>query len=90
MIKTPEQFEIALETATALLEQGPEEDTPAHGKLMALLQDIAAYRPHIRTPTAPADPLAGERERLGRRLEDFEARVTPHYGPHWSAMVGGG
>lgn len=89
MIQTPAQFEAAMETATALLDQHPPEDSPSHAKLMALLKEIADYRPRVRAPLAAASALADERERLARRLDAFEARVTPHYGPHWSAMIGG-
>lgn len=89
MIQTPEQFEAAMETATALLDQHPAEGTPAYGKLMALLKEIADYRPQVRSPAAAAPALAEERQRLAGRLDAFEARVTPHYGPHWSAMIGG-
>ena len=89
MIQSPEQFDAALEAATRQLDAPPPDGSPAHDRLMDLLQAIAAYRPRIRTPEPEADPAAqAERDRLARRLDDFEAQVTPHYGPHWAAMVG--
>lgn len=77
MIQSPEQIDAALEAATRQLDAPPPDGSPAHDRLMGLLQAIAAYRPRIRTPEPDADAAArAERNRLARRLDDFEAQVT--------------
>jgi hypothetical protein len=87
MIDDDPQFEAALNEAGGFLRQPPAQGSPEHRRLMALLQDIAVYRPRL---MAPASGLVSEqRARLVRHLDEFEARVTPHYGPHWSALIGG-
>ncbi|WP_296600776.1 hypothetical protein [Phenylobacterium sp.] len=86
MIQTHEQFEAALDAATHVLEDPPEPATPAHERLMALLKDIAAYRPQIQAPAEADDD--GERARLAKRLEEFESKVAPRYEHEWRPMLG--
>ncbi len=86
MVWNEAEFEAALKEADALLEAPPAEGSPGNERMMALLTDLASYRPNL---FKPADaPLAAERERLAAHLKAFEDRVTPHYGPHWQALTG--
>ena len=87
MVWNEEEFDAILREADALLDHPPAEGTAEHDRLMALLKDIASYRPNIFKPAA--DPIAAERARLAKHLDSFEARVTPHYGPHWRSLTGG-
>ena len=87
MITGEAEFEAALQEADSLLHTAPAEGTPEHERLMALLKDIAAWRPNLGHPAEPA--IAAERARLSKHLDAFEARVTPHYGPHWQSLLGG-
>ncbi len=86
MIHSRELFESAIDEATRLLDALPAEGTPSYQRLMDLMREIAAYRPEVLIQS-PAD--RPETKRLTHRLNAFEARVTPHFGPHWHAMVGG-
>ena len=87
MIRDNQQFEAALDRAERHLAEPPAASSPRHDELMALLKDIAAYRPAI----AIQRKVTGDDRlrRLGQRLDAFEERVLPHYGPHWQSMVGG-
>jgi hypothetical protein len=87
MVWNEEEFDAALREADAMLDNPPVEGSPAYERLITLLADIASYRPNIFKPAEP--PLSEERARLAKHLESFEARVKPHYGPHWSSLVGG-
>lgn len=87
MITGETEFEAALQEADALLERRPAEDTTEHARLLELLKDLAHWRPNVLTPAEPA--LTAERARLAKRLDAFEARVKPHYGAHWDALLGG-
>ena len=87
MIQTHEQFEAALDAATHVLEDPPENGTPGYEQLMALLKDIAAYRPQIQAPADVEDDK--ERAHLARRLADFETKVAPRYEHEWRPMFGG-
>ena len=86
MIRSHAQFEFKLDEATRLLDAPPAEGTPEHEHLLDLMREIAAYRPTVRVASPKAVP---EAERLARRLDAFEARLTPPFGPHWHAMLGG-
>jgi hypothetical protein len=81
------EFDAVLREADALLDTPPTEGTPEYERLITLLGDIASYRPNIFKPAEP--PVDAERARLAKHLESFEARVKPHYGPHWSSLIGG-
>lgn len=87
MIQTHQQFEAALEAATRVLEEPPETGTPAYERFMALLQEIADYRPQVGAPAHTDDD--DERARLAKRLADFEAKVAPQYENEWRPMLGG-
>jgi hypothetical protein len=88
MITGETEFEAALAQAEDLLLQSPPgEGSPEHARLMDLLKDLARYRPNIFTPAEPE--IAEERKRLAKRLDAFEARMKPHYGPHWATLLGG-
>lgn len=86
MVWSEAEFEAALKEADALLEVPPANGTPEHDRLLALMNDLASYRHNLFKPAEP--PLTKERARLAAHLKDFEARVTPHYGPHWQALTG--
>jgi antitoxin component HigA of HigAB toxin-antitoxin module len=86
MIRTPEQFQAALEEGTRLLNASPPEGTPDHQRLLTLMQDIAAYRPAVRWAPADENPAA---ERLSRQLGAFEKRLVPPLASHWRSMIGG-
>jgi hypothetical protein len=86
MILNHAQFEAALDEATHLLNAPPPDGTPGHKRLLALLQDIAAYRPAVIVNARKDLP---EAERLSRHLEAFEARLAPHFESHWHSMLGG-
>jgi hypothetical protein len=86
MIHSHEQFELKLDEATRLLDTPPLEGTPGHEKLLGLMHEIAAYRPAV---LVDAPKAVSETDRLAQRLDAFEARLTPHFGPHWHAMIGG-
>ncbi|MBU1375936.1 MAG: hypothetical protein KKE02_15695 [Alphaproteobacteria bacterium] len=85
MIRTHEQFEAALEQGMHLLNAAPPEGTPDHTRLLALMQDIAAYRPAVRL--APEENPAATR--LSQQLHTFEERLTPPMTSHWQSMIGG-
>lgn len=87
MIQDHKHFEAALDAAERHLDDPPAASSARHDELMALLREIAAYRPLIvdRPEAAEDDKL----RRLGQRLDAFETRVLPQYGPHWQSMVGG-
>jgi hypothetical protein len=87
MITGETEFEAALKEADGLLHPPPAEGSPEHARFMDLLKDIAAYRPNIFTPAEPA--INEERARLAKHLDAFEARMKPHYGPHWETLLGG-
>jgi len=87
MITGEAEFEAALKEADALLDRRPAEDTPEHARLLELLKDLARWRPNVFTPAEPA--IAAERARLAKHLDAFEAKVKPHYGPHWDSLLGG-
>jgi hypothetical protein len=80
------RFDAELEEASILLSDHPREGTPGHDRLMILLAEIASYRPKLRESP---DEQTSERARLAKRLDAFEDRVIPHYGPHWASMIGG-
>ena len=86
MIRSHAQFELKLEEATRLLDEPPQEGTPAHAQLLDLMREIAAYRPAVLVDAPKAVP---ETDRLARRLDAFEARLPPPFGPHWHTMIGG-
>lgn len=85
MIRTHEQFEAALEEGARLLDAAPPEGTPDHRRLLALMQDIAAYRPAMRPTPPDKDPTA---ERLNARLRAFETQLAPELTPHWYSLIG--
>ena len=87
MITGEAEFEAALQEADALLDRRPAEGGPEHARLLDLLKDLARWRPNVFIPAEPA--IAAERTRLAKRLDAFEARVKPHYGPHWESLLGG-
>jgi antitoxin component HigA of HigAB toxin-antitoxin module len=87
MITGEAEFEAALQEADALLDERPEDGTAEYARLMELLKDLARWRPNVFTPAEPA--IADERARLAKHLDTFEAKVKPHYGPHWDSLVGG-
>jgi hypothetical protein len=87
MITGEAEFEAALREADGLLHTPPGEGTPEHARLMELLKDLASWRPNLGYPAEPA--IAAERARLAKHLDAFEARVKPHYGPHWESLLGG-
>ena len=87
MITGEAEFEAALQEADRLLDQRPAEGTPEHARLLDLLKDLARWRPNVFTPAEPA--IAAERTRLAKHLDAFEAKVKPHYGPHWESLLGG-
>ena len=86
MIRSHAQFEFKLDEATRLLDEPPQEGAPEHEHLLDLMQQIAAYRPSVLVDAPKAVP---ETDRLARRLDAFEARLTPPFGPHWHKMIGG-
>lgn len=87
MITGEAEFDAALQEAEGLLHPLPAEGTPEHARLMELLTDLARWRPNLTTPAEPE--IAAERARLAKHLDAFEARMTPHYGPHWQSLLGG-
>jgi hypothetical protein len=87
MITGEAEFEAALHEADGLLHPRPAEGTPEHARLMELLKDLARWRPNLAAPAEPS--IAAERARLAKHLDAFEARMTPHYGPHWQTLLGG-
>jgi hypothetical protein len=87
MITGEAEFETALREADGLLHTPPAEGTPEHARLMELLKDLAGWKPNLTHAAEPA--IAAERARLAKHLDAFEARVTPHYGPHWQSLLGG-
>lgn len=86
MIRSHEDFERALAEGLQLLDAAPPDGTPAHARLLALMKDIAAYRPTIQVNAQKAIP---EAERLSQRLDAFETRLAPHFTTHWHSMIGG-
>lgn len=86
MIRSHDEFEAALEEAARLLDASPADGAADHDRLLSLMREIARYRPTIQF--APAEETSGS-ERLSRRLDDFESRLTPSFTSHWQAMVGG-
>jgi hypothetical protein len=86
MITGEAEFEAALKEADALLDPPPAEGTPEHARLLALLKDLAAWRPNVFYAAEPA--IAAERARLAKRLDAFEARMKPRYGTHWDTFLG--
>lgn len=86
MINNHENLEAALEEATGLLAIAPPEGTPGHERLLALMRDIAAYRPAVIVGKHEA---TSETERLSKRLDGFESRLAPHFTSHWHSMIGG-
>ena len=87
MITGEAEFGAALQEADALLDERPAEGTPEYARLLELLKDLARWRPNVFTPAEPA--IADERARLAKHLDAFEAKVKPHYGPHWDSLIGG-
>ena len=86
MIHNHEGFETALEEGTDLLAKHPADGTPDHKRLLALMRDIAAYRPVF---TVKDHEPASETERLSQRLDKFQSSLPPHFSTHWHAMIGG-
>jgi hypothetical protein len=86
MIKNEDDFETALELATAQFEQPPTEGSPGHHRLMELLDQIAHYRPMIVQPET-GDPVSDDRAHLADELKAFEARMPHHYADHWNTLV---
>lgn len=86
MIGSHDEFEATLEEASRLLELSPRDGTPEHERLLRLMQEIASYRPTVDPALAKEN---SESARLSRRLDEFEARLKPHFTPHWHAMLGG-
>ena len=86
MIADEPQFEAAMTEALALLAAPPAEGQPGYDRLMALMAEIAAFRPTILTPT---DGPAGEhRARLKAALGPFETRLRQTYRTHWLTLIG--
>ena len=86
MIRSHEDFGVALEEATRLLDAPPAEGTPAHARVLGLMRDIAAYRPSVIPDIAKAET---ESEQLAKRLDEFESRLAPPFSSHWHSMIGG-
>jgi hypothetical protein len=87
MIQDHQQFEAALTQAERHLDAPPNESSLEHAHFMTLLKDLAAYRPTVLDATSGGQD--SDLDRLGARLKAFEARVIPHYGPHWHSLIGG-
>jgi len=85
MIRTHEQFEAALAEGRRLLDTSPPDGAPDHRRLLALMQDIAAYRPVVRSTPPDEDPAA---EHLAKRLRAFETQLAPQPASHWHSLIG--
>jgi hypothetical protein len=69
------------------LDVPPAEGTPTYLRLVARIQDIAAYRAAILAGSPKIAP--SECERLSKRCDAFENQLNPHSGPLWHSMIGG-
>lgn len=67
----------------------PAEGTPSYERLLRLMREIAPYRPAVLVQLHDRRKTCPKHSACLRRLEAFEARLAPHLGPHWHAMIGG-
>ncbi|MEI9963609.1 MAG: hypothetical protein WDM92_01765 [Caulobacteraceae bacterium] len=73
MIKTPAEFDIALERVLGYLSDPPQPGGHEDAEFSRLMEDIAAYQAALPTP-APEHPAAPGLDRLQAELADFQRR----------------